>query len=32
MAEVAGQEVAHAHIMIAPDLKREIPQALAEQP
>ena len=32
MAEVAGQEVAHAHIMIAPDLKREIPQALGEQP
>ncbi|HXR18784.1 MAG TPA: 3-hydroxyacyl-ACP dehydratase FabZ [Steroidobacteraceae bacterium] len=24
MAEVAGQEVAHAHIMIAPDLKRDV--------
>jgi 3-hydroxyacyl-[acyl-carrier-protein] dehydratase len=32
-AEVGGQEVAHAHIMIAPDLKRDIaPQALGELP
>ncbi len=31
-AEVAGQEVAHAHIMIAPDLKRDVVFAGAGEP
>ena len=32
-AEVAGQEVANAHIMIAPDLKRDIsPPTLGDLP
>jgi hypothetical protein len=33
MASVAGQEVAHAIIMIAPDLKREVSfQSPGDQP